>query len=132
MTQLEHFDEDARRVVALAEEEARLLGHGELGDDHLLLGVARAAPDLVGVPIEALRARVIAGRGGQARTGSDATPRLGESAVRAFALASRERVGLAVAPVDILAAIVGAHGPAADALARIGVDSMADAPDYAE
>jgi hypothetical protein len=41
MTRLEHFDDEARRVVELAEDEAQLLGHVELGDDHLLLGVAR-------------------------------------------------------------------------------------------
>src|SRR6478735_3249053 len=126
MTRLEHFDDEARRVVELAADEAQLLGHIELGDDHLLLGVARVAPDLVGVPIEALRARVIAGRAGAPR-GAVTEATLGESAVTAIAAASHERAGKSVAPVDILAAVARGQGRAADALARIGVDSMADA-----
>ena len=130
MTQLHHFDDDARRIVDLALEEARLLGHAELGDDHLLLGVALVAPDLVGVPIEALRARVVAGRGGRPR-GLGVEPGLGESALDAISAASRERCGKAVTPVDLLAALARGGGLAADALARIGVDSMADAPNYA-
>lgn len=130
MTQLAHFDDDARRVVELAANEARLLGHAEVGDDHLLLGVARVHPDLVGVPIEALRARVVAGRGGRPR-GAVGEPDLGDSAITAIAAASREREGGPVAPVDLLAALARGGGLAADALARIGVDSMADAPNYA-
>jgi len=130
VTRLEHFDDDARRVVELAEGEARLLGHRELGDDHLLLGIAQVSPELVGVPIEALRARVIAGRGGLPRASSATLPHLGRSARQAISVASRERAGKPVAPVDILAAIAKGDGYGADALARIGVDSMADAPNY--
>jgi ATP-dependent Clp protease ATP-binding subunit ClpC len=36
---LETFDRDARRVVVLAQEEARLLEHAYIGTEHLLLGV---------------------------------------------------------------------------------------------
>lgn len=131
MTDLEHFDDDARRIVSLALDEARLLGHADIGDDHLLLGVASVAPDLIGVPIEALRARVVAGRRGNSSTGRSTRLRMGESAARAIAAASRERGGNTVGPVDILAAVAQADGLAADALARIGVDSMADTP-YSE
>jgi ATP-dependent Clp protease ATP-binding subunit ClpC len=35
----ETFDRDARQVVVLAQEEARLLEHGYIGTEHLLLGV---------------------------------------------------------------------------------------------
>ncbi|MDQ3642926.1 MAG: hypothetical protein M3450_16030 [Actinomycetota bacterium] len=35
----ERFSDGARRVVALAEEEARRLGHGHIGTEHLLLGI---------------------------------------------------------------------------------------------
>jgi ATP-dependent Clp protease ATP-binding subunit ClpA len=38
----ERFTHDAREVVATAEREARELGHGRLGSEHLLLGVAVA------------------------------------------------------------------------------------------
>jgi ATP-dependent Clp protease ATP-binding subunit ClpA len=35
----EKFDRDARQAVVLAQEEARLLDHGYIGTEHLLLGV---------------------------------------------------------------------------------------------
>ena len=37
----ERFTESARRVVVLAQEESRLLGHRDLGVEHLLLGLLR-------------------------------------------------------------------------------------------
>ncbi|GLW08350.1 hypothetical protein Misp01_34800 [Microtetraspora sp. NBRC 13810] len=36
----ERFTEPARRVVVLAQEEARRLGHGHIGTEHILLGLA--------------------------------------------------------------------------------------------
>lgn len=38
----EQFDEPARAAVAIAQDEARALGHGRVGTEHLLLGVLRA------------------------------------------------------------------------------------------
>ena len=35
----ERFTDDARRVVVLAQEEARLLGHDYIGTEHLMLGL---------------------------------------------------------------------------------------------
>jgi len=35
----ERFTDQARRVVVLAQEEARLLGHGYIGTEHILLGL---------------------------------------------------------------------------------------------
>lgn len=43
----ERFTEQARRVVVLAQDEARALGHDWIGTEHLLLGVL-AAPDGLG------------------------------------------------------------------------------------
>jgi len=37
----ERFTDRARRVLVLAQEEARLLGHGFIGTEHLLLGLIR-------------------------------------------------------------------------------------------
>jgi ATP-dependent Clp protease ATP-binding subunit ClpA len=37
----ERFTDQARRVVVLAQEEARMLGHGYIGTEHILLGLAR-------------------------------------------------------------------------------------------
>src|SRR5439155_20399625 len=67
----------ARRVVVLAQEEARMLDHNYIGTEHLLLGlildgegVAYQALDSLGVSLEAARAAVqdIVGRGQAAPT----------------------------------------------------------------
>ncbi|HUR84975.1 MAG TPA: Clp protease N-terminal domain-containing protein [Solirubrobacteraceae bacterium] len=55
----EHFDEAARRCVALTQEETRRLGHAEMGAEHLLLGIARVDEALVGAELERLRAAVV-------------------------------------------------------------------------
>jgi ATP-dependent Clp protease ATP-binding subunit ClpA len=39
MNVLDQFDEQGRRTVAFAQEEARLLGHSYVGTEHLLLGL---------------------------------------------------------------------------------------------
>jgi ATP-dependent Clp protease ATP-binding subunit ClpA len=49
----EGFTDQARRVVVLAQEEARLLNHHYIGTEHLLLGVAREGK---GVAAQALAA----------------------------------------------------------------------------
>jgi ATP-dependent Clp protease ATP-binding subunit ClpC len=38
----EHFTERARRVLVLAQEEARGLHHGYIGEEHILLGLLRS------------------------------------------------------------------------------------------
>ncbi len=38
----ERFTDRARRVVVLAQEEARLLNHNYIGTEHLLLGLVEA------------------------------------------------------------------------------------------
>jgi Clp amino terminal domain, pathogenicity island component len=68
----ERFTDRARRVVVLAQEEARGLNHNFIGTEHLLLGlihegegVAPMVLESLGVSLEAVRARVVevAGRG---------------------------------------------------------------------
>ncbi|HXV58479.1 MAG TPA: Clp protease N-terminal domain-containing protein [Gaiellaceae bacterium] len=49
----ERFTERARRVVVLAQEEARSLGHGFVGAEHILLGLLRVD--------QGIAARVLAG-----------------------------------------------------------------------
>ena len=39
----ERFTDKARRVVVLAQEEARMLNHDYIGTEHLLLGLIREA-----------------------------------------------------------------------------------------
>ena len=62
----ERFTERARRVVVLAQEEARMLDHDYVGTEHILLGLIRegdgvAAQVLVGagVDLNLARQRVI-------------------------------------------------------------------------
>jgi ATP-dependent Clp protease ATP-binding subunit ClpA len=74
----ERFTDRARRAAVLAQEEARLLGHDQIGAEHLLLGlvhegegVAAEALELLGLSLEAVRVQVeeIIGQGGVAPTG---------------------------------------------------------------
>jgi ATP-dependent Clp protease ATP-binding subunit ClpA len=75
---LERFTDRARRVVALAQEEARLLNHNYVGTEHLLLGllqeragVAAKVLESLGISLDAVRVRVegIIGSGQTAPTG---------------------------------------------------------------
>jgi ATP-dependent Clp protease ATP-binding subunit ClpC len=60
----EKFDRDARQVVVLAQEEARLLDHGYIGTEHLLLGVLALdgpmadALEQLGITLQATRDEV--------------------------------------------------------------------------
>src|SRR5947207_9407082 len=74
----ERFTERARRVVVLAQEEARALNHNYIGTEHILLGlvydgegVAAEALESLGISLEAVRLQVeeIIGRGASASTG---------------------------------------------------------------
>jgi ATP-dependent Clp protease ATP-binding subunit ClpA len=68
----ERFTDQARRVVVLAQEEARMLGHGYIGTEHILLGLlaegeglAAQALATLGISLDAAREQVaeIAGEG---------------------------------------------------------------------
>jgi ATP-dependent Clp protease ATP-binding subunit ClpA len=74
----ERFTDRARRVIVLAQEEARLLNHNYIGTEHILLGlahesqgVAAKALESLGISLEAVRAQVeeIIGQGQSAPTG---------------------------------------------------------------
>ena len=71
----ERFTDRARRVVVLAQEEARMLNHNYIGTEHILLGlihegegVAAKALESLGISLEAVRQQVeeIIGQGQQA------------------------------------------------------------------
>jgi ATP-dependent Clp protease ATP-binding subunit ClpA len=66
----ERFTERARLAVVFAQVEARALGHGSIGTEHLLLGLLREDEGLgarvlasLGVSVEAARDEVVAGAG---------------------------------------------------------------------
>ncbi|MEO5982775.1 MAG: Clp protease N-terminal domain-containing protein, partial [Pedococcus sp.] len=74
----ERFTDRARRVVVLAQEEARMLNHNYIGTEHILLGlihegegVASKALESLGISLESVREQVqeIIGQGQQAPSG---------------------------------------------------------------
>jgi ATP-dependent Clp protease ATP-binding subunit ClpC len=74
----ERFTDRARRVVVLAQEEARLLDHNYIGTEHLLLGlaaeregIAAEALTQLGIDLETARREVeeVVGRGAEEPSG---------------------------------------------------------------
>ena len=74
----ERFTDRARRVVVLAQEEARLLDHDYIGTEHILLGLIREGEGVaymalteLGISMDGARAQVVAivGQGQSAPTG---------------------------------------------------------------
>ena len=74
----ERFTDRARRVVVLAQEEARLFNHNYIGTEHILLGlihesegVAALALESLGISLEDVRAQVqeVIGHGAEAPAG---------------------------------------------------------------
>ena len=62
----ERFTDRARNAVRFAQEEARLLGHGHVGTEHLLLGLVHEGQgvgarvlETLGVPVDEVRARIL-------------------------------------------------------------------------
>jgi hypothetical protein len=126
----ERFTDRARRVVVLAQEEARLLNHNYIGTEHILLGLAhegegvaaRALTEL-GISLEAVRAQVeeIIGRGQQAPTGHiPFTPR----AKKVLELSLREALELGhnyIGTEHILLGLIReGEGVAAQVLVKLG------------
>src|SRR5690625_1004068 len=77
-TMFERFTDRARRVVVLAQDEARLLNHNYIGTEHILLGLiheaegaAAKALEALGVTLAAVREQVrdISGEGNQTPSG---------------------------------------------------------------
>jgi ATP-dependent Clp protease ATP-binding subunit ClpA len=128
----ERFTDRARRVVVLAQEEARLLNHNYVGTEHLLLGlihegqgVAAKALELLGIRLEVVRARVeeIVGRGQMAPTGHiPFTPR----AKKVLELSLREAKQLGhnyIGTEHILLGLLReGEGVAAHVLVKLGAD----------
>jgi hypothetical protein len=63
----ERFAESTRKAIVLAQEESRVLGHRQIGAQHLLLGVVRVERAILPVRAEDIRARI--GRGPGALVG---------------------------------------------------------------
>ena len=128
----ERFTDRARRVVVLAQEEARMLNHNYIGTEHILLGlihegegVAARALESLGISLQAVRQQVqdIIGRGQQAPSGHIAfTPR----ANTVLELASQEALQLGhnyIGTEHILLGLIReGEGVAAQILVKLGAD----------
>ncbi len=128
----ERFTDRARRVVELAQEEARILNHGYIGTEHILLGlihegggVAAKALESLGIRLEAVRQQVeeIIGQGQQAPSGHiPFTPR----AKKVLELAHREARALGHGYIGtehiLLGLIREGGGVAAEVLVKLGAD----------
>ncbi|GAC1526061.1 MAG: ATP-dependent Clp protease ATP-binding subunit [Marmoricola sp.] len=128
----ERFTDRARRVVVLAQEEARLLSHNYIGTEHILLGlihegdgIAAKALDGLGISLEGVRAQVeeIIGQGQQAPTGHiPFTPR----AKKVLELSLREALQLGhnyIGTEHILLGLIReGEGVAAQVLQKMGAD----------
>jgi len=128
----ERFTDRARRVVVLAQEEARLLNHNYIGTEHILLGlihegegVAAKALESVGISLEAVRSQVeeIIGQGGSSPSGHiPFTPR----AKKVLELSLREALQLGhnyIGTEHILLGLIReGEGVAAQVLVKLGAD----------
>jgi ATP-dependent Clp protease ATP-binding subunit ClpA len=129
---LERFTDRARRVVVLAQEEARLLNHNYVGTEHLLLGlahegqgVAAKALESLGIRLEAVRAQVeeIIGQGQWAPSGHiPFTPRAKK--VLELSLRESKQVGHDYIGTEhiLLGLIREGEGVAAQVLVKLGGD----------
>jgi ATP-dependent Clp protease ATP-binding subunit ClpC len=128
----ERFTDRARRVVVLAQEEARMLNHNYIGTEHILLGlvrerdgVAATALDSLNIRLDAVRREVeeIIGRGQAAPTGHiPFTPR----AKKVLELSLREALQLGhnyIGTEHILLGLIReGEGVAAQVLEKLGAD----------
>jgi ATP-dependent Clp protease ATP-binding subunit ClpA len=128
----ERFTERARRVVALAQEEARMLSHPYIGTEHILLGllreghgVAARALESPGISVEAVRQQIVEliGRGQQVPSGHiPFTPR----AKMVLALSLREALQFGHEDIGaehiLLGLIRDGDGVAVQVLANLGAD----------
>ncbi|MDQ3640395.1 MAG: ATP-dependent Clp protease ATP-binding subunit [Actinomycetota bacterium] len=128
----ERFTDRARRVVVLAQEEARLLNHNYIGTEHILLGlihegegVAAKALEQLGISLEAVRTQVeeIIGQGGSSPSGHiPFTPR----AKKVLELSLREALQLGhnyIGTEHILLGLIReGEGVAAQVLVKLGAD----------
>ena len=128
----ERFTDRARRVVVLAQEEARMLNHNYIGTEHILLGlihegegVAAKSLESLGVSLESVRSQVeeIIGQGQQAPSGHiPFNPR----AKKVLELSLREALQLGhnyIGTEHILLGLIReGEGVAAQVLVKLGAD----------
>jgi ATP-dependent Clp protease ATP-binding subunit ClpC len=128
----EKFTDRARRVVVLAQEEARMLNHNYIGTEHILLGlihegegVAARALESLGISLEAVRQQVeeTIGQGQEAPSGHIPFT---QRAKKVLELSLREALRLGhnyIGTEHVLLGLIGeGDGVAAQVLAGLGAD----------
>jgi ATP-dependent Clp protease ATP-binding subunit ClpA len=128
----ERFTDQARRVVVVAQEESRKLGHDYIGTEHILLGILGAGESVavqalasLGVSLEAARGQVeeIVGRGSHQVSGHIPFTR---RAKKVLELSLREAIQLGhnyIGTEHILLGLVReGDGVAAQVLTGLGAD----------
>jgi ATP-dependent Clp protease ATP-binding subunit ClpC len=128
----ERFSEPSRRVVVLAQEQARALDHNYIGTEHLLLGLLTNAGSIAasilegaGVSYEPVRRDVEEriGRGGSAPAGHiPFTPRAKKSLERALRAALDASSNEIRSPHVLLGVLHDRNGVACQTLVALGVD----------
>jgi ATP-dependent Clp protease ATP-binding subunit ClpC len=126
------FTDRARRVVVLAQEEARMLKHGYIGTEHILLGlihegegVAAKALESLGISLDAVRQQVeeIIGQGQHTPSGHiPFTPRAKE--VLELSLTEAVQLGHDYIGTEhiLLGLIREGGGVAAEVLVKLGAN----------
>jgi ATP-dependent Clp protease ATP-binding subunit ClpC len=128
----ERFTDGSRRVVVLAQDEARMLNHGYVGTEHILLGlihegggVAARSLESLGISLDTVRQQVeeIVGRGQQAPSVHiPFTPRAKD--VLELALSESLQLGHGYIGTEhiLLGLLREGDGVAAEVLVRLGAD----------
>lgn len=141
---LERFSNGARQAVARGEEEARRLGHGHVGTEHLLLGILAGGEDgaaralvAAGATLDGSRDKVAEAVPAEGTGGADdlqLTDRAKRTLERASRLSLRRR-DEEVSTEHILLSLLDVEGTAGQVLRGLGVDlervraSLASPPD---
>src|ERR1700734_3781695 len=132
VTVFERFTDRARRVLVLAQEEARLLNHSFIGTEHILLGlihqgegVGAAALESLGITLDAVRQKVEEAIG-TAGTAPSAPPPFTPRAKKVLELSLREAMQLGHSYIGtehiLLGLVREGEGVAATVLVSLGAD----------
>jgi len=130
----ERFTDRARRVLVLAQEEARLLNHSFIGTEHILLGlvhdgegVAAKALESLGVTLTAVRLQVVEAIG-LSDSPPSGSPPFTPRAKKVLELALREALQLGHSYIGtehlLLGLVREGEGVAAQVLVSLGADLL--------
>jgi ATP-dependent Clp protease ATP-binding subunit ClpC len=128
----ERFTDRARRVLVLAQEEARLLGHGFIGTEHILLGLIHESEGLAAHALASLGISLDAVRDDVQRTtqrpspGGGGSPPFTPRAKKLLEGALREALQLGHKYIGtehlLLGLVREGEGAAVEVLQRLGAD----------